>query len=221
MSALPYEAFGSAQMRLYSYRDKVIDTMSTWTHDADWLVERMFSAETIHACKMGFAFASYQHRIGNEKYNILELPSVTLSDIAYRVMLAPSNTFMVNIPQELIDYCMEIQAIRVQYAGAFKVLDWLFDKCANAPSMAAYAPWTRALFSEKWQERFLGTRTTEPEGLGSMLPVIRQAAVTMSEAFLIQKTPPETKYGFSLFFAQHEAIYCGVMVGVTGYTRNM
>jgi hypothetical protein len=221
MSALPYQAFSSAQMRLYNYRDKVVDTMCTWTHDADWLIERMFSAEVIHACKMGFAFTAYQHRIGNEKYDILKAPDVALINIAYCDMLAPSKAFMVNIPRALIAYCWEIQAIRVKYAVAFQALSWLFENCVNAPSMAAYAPWTRALFSDKWQESFLGTRTTEPEGLGPMLPVIRQAAVTMSEAFLIQKTPPETKYGFSLLFSGYEAIYCGVKVGVTGYTRNM
>src|SRR5579863_5543744 len=107
MSALPEKAMSPAVMRIHTQRDKVIGTVCTWTHDFKWLVERLFDAKVLHACRLGYDYACMHQRIGSEKYSWSVIDEAfEISNLAFRdyEMMTPHKRYVMPPPQELIDY---------------------------------------------------------------------------------------------------------------------
>lgn len=220
MTALPAKAMQGASHRLHMLRDCVVNNMCTWTHGSEWLIERMFDPSVLEACRLGYKYCRPSQRIDRNAYRIINLPPVDL-DIGFKTMLAPHPDYGQATPVELIEYCAEVHEILVKYAKVEFVLNWLQEHADNGASLREYATWAPALFADRWQGKLLGSRTYEPDGLGAMLPLIREAATTMTAAFLAQSKPLETPLGFTLTFYGNSVIDQGCKIPVTYYARQM
>ena len=220
MTALPAKAMYGATNRLHMLRDRVVNNMCTWTHGSEWLIERMFDPAVLEACRQGYQYCCRLNRLGSNLFRIINLPPVDL-DIDFETMLVPNADYAQTVPTELVAYCSEVHEILIKYAKVAFVLNWLQKHADNGASLREYATWAPALFADHWQEKLTGTRTYEPDGLGAMLPLIREAATTMAAAFLAQSKHLETPLGFTLTFHGNSVIDQECNISVPSYTRTM
>lgn len=220
MTALPAKAMYGAAARLHMLRDRVVNNMCTWTHGSEWLIERMFDPSVLEACRLGYKYCRSLQRIGSNEYRIINLPPVDL-DIAFETILAPHSDYGQNAPVELLEYCSEVHEILIKYAKVEFVLNWLQEHADNGASLREYATWAPALFADRWQGKLAGTRIYEPDGLGAMLPLIREAATTMTAAFLARSKSLETPLGFTLTFRNTSVTDQGCEIPIPYYVRTM
>ena len=220
MTALPAKAMYGVAARLHILRDRVVDNICTWTHGSEWLIERMFDPAVLEACRQGYQYCCPSNRTGSHAFRILYTPSVDMN-IYFDNMLTPHADYVQTAPVELIEYCSEVHEILVKYAKVEFVLNWLQAHADNGASLREYATWAPALFADRWQKNLAGTRTYEPDGLGAMLPLIREAATTMAAGFLAQSKSLETPLGFSLTFYTNSVTDQGCEIPIPYYVRQM
>lgn len=220
MTALPAKAMHGAANRLHMLRDRVVNNMCTWTHGSGWLIERMFDPVILEACRLGYQYCCLSQRLENNVFRIINMPPVDLW-IDFETMLSPNADYAQTVPAELVEYCSEVHEILIQYAKVEFVLNWLQEHADNGASLRDYATWAPALFADRWQEKLAGTRTYEPDGLGAMLPLIREAATTMTAGFLARSKSLETPLGFTLTFGHTNVIDQGCTIPIPYYMRTM
>jgi hypothetical protein len=180
-------------------RNRVIDATIHWEHDMLWLLERMFSVDTLEACKRGYNACSYTHRLGSTSYRVDTSCMLFWSGATFN-MLAPCLETGSLMPDQLNHFVAEVRNQVYKFAKVSHVYNWFTMQKVNLATMREYCPWLMSLVKHELHGEFTG-RVTEPNGIGPMLPLIREVAVIMATAFLVPNQQPKAKkLQFSLQF---------------------
>lgn len=106
---------------------------------------------------------------------------------------------------ELFAYIEELDMINRQYAVLKHVVTWL-DTYGSAGAMRYYFPSVAALCSVELASE--PTTFRDPSGVGRIVPLIREAAVTVAAARLLPAEKPVVATGMTLTFAPYTYIRC-------------
>jgi hypothetical protein len=176
-------------------RNRVIAHVD-WDHDMLWFLEHTCLPETLEVCRHGYQLCSPIHQIGTTSYKVANNVNLNWKGADFNI-LAPDK--IGEIPHELKLFIYEIQGIFLKFAKVAYVYNWFVEHNANFATMRNYCPWIMSLVKHELHGKFNG-RVSELKGLGPMLPYIREAAVTMTEAFLAPEKVTSQKHQFNLQF---------------------
>src|SRR6202021_666585 len=107
--------------------------------------------EVIQGCRLGYQYACRHQKIGHEQYSVCSEVTIDIAFAQYD-MMTPDANYCLTPPTELIDYCLQVQAVRERYAKVKWVYEWLYANCRNGASLALYAPWARTMVPPQYQE---------------------------------------------------------------------
>ena len=190
--AVPVDVTLDILASIITARNRYIAQMCHWNQSATQVLTSLFDKETLAACKTGWDHCTDYNRIGKPIY---DLPSnVTISlPCEHLELLSPRAEYMrppfLALPL-LASYCQQVRDIMFNFAKVEHVFKWFNEDNASAAALRSYCPWVMSLMQTTDHKYFTSERFKEPDKLGKMLPLIREAAGTMAAALLIQGDPP-------------------------------
>jgi hypothetical protein len=193
-TALSSSALLTIEKALEVATTRVIDQMCVWPEQ--WqgqpLLEYMFGAETVAACKAAFIQTNerYHHSYSSFTYDLPVIHWILASDSeSFNTLglLAPCDLDYVKVPPEVEAYLTTVNKILYDYAQVNYVMCW-FNRNANKQTFRAYCPWINSLLGPEYQISDSLRGIKEPAHLGPMLPMIRHVATVMATALLAPAT---------------------------------
>jgi hypothetical protein len=191
--ALTRNAIAFALTGIQDLRDRVLDNMTSFDHAPEQVITWMFNEDVLDTLRNGYPLINESARSfsRNVEYRISPYTTLMLRINAWEgaKCLAPDPNWYRAHPDQapLLTYIAAVDETRDRFAVVKHVLEW-FQWNATAGALRHYFPAVLSLLPVEYHSEVsnAGGAFREPNNLGPMLPLIREAAVTVANALMIR-----------------------------------